>query len=133
MLLLCILLFFLVRDANRREEFRFGREILWGLILMAAPFTVFFFMKDSGFGLMYLLPGLCGFGLVCDALFDLAFCHVTKGAFAQAVVISLLALLFTLASVSVLHDYREASRTASFVTESSADSARCCCLDVFNL
>lgn len=120
--LLSSVLFILVRDNNRRGEFRFTWELLCGLFLAAAPLAAFFVLKSPWFGVRNILPSLCGLGLGLDALFDLVFCRVKKGALIQAAVIGALALLCSVASVSELHDYREIRQADAAVAQSVAEA-----------
>lgn len=120
-ILLCAAFFVLVRDSNRRTEFRFAWEFVCGLILTAAPLAVFLVLESPWFGMRNLVTSLCGLGLVCDALFDLVFCRVKKGAVIQSAVVAALAFLCCVASVSELHDYREIRQADAAAAKSVAE------------
>ena len=121
-ILLCAAFFILVRDGNRRTEFRFTWELVCGMILAAAPLSVFLVLDGPWFGMRKLVTSLSGLGLVCDALFDLVFCWFKKGALIQSVVVAVLAFLCCIASVSELHDYREIRQADAAVAKSVAEA-----------
>lgn len=121
-LLLCACFFLLIRDGGRRWEFSFLSELVWGILLAAAPLAVFFVLESPWLGIRNLLPCLCGLGLVADALFDLLFCRVKKGFVTQGAILAVLALLCCIASVSELKDYKSIYFADIAVAQRAADA-----------
>lgn len=120
-LALCALLFFLSRGV-RRSSVSVVAELVSGLFLAVAPVLVFYILKDAWFGARNVVPSLCGLALIADAVFDLIFGRLKKGATIQAAIVSVLALLCCVASVSELHDYRETYLADSAVTSAASNA-----------
>lgn len=120
-LALCAGLYFLAARV-RRENVKIVPELLAGLFLALAPVLVFYVLKAPWFGFRNTLTSFCGLALVADALFDLLFGRLKKGAVVQAVLVSVLALLCCVASVSELGDYRTTYLADSAIGSAASDA-----------
>jgi len=120
--LLCAALFLLAGKEERKGKPRYTWELLCGLFLMAAPLAIFFLISPW-IGLRNLVPSLCGLALTCDALFDLLFSRVKNKGTAQAVIVTVLALMCSVASVSEIKDYRTTYFADNAVAKSVAETA----------
>lgn len=120
--LLCAALFLLARTDERGEKPRYTWELLCGLFLTAAPLAIFFLISPW-IGLRNLVTSLCGLALICDALFDLLFSRVKSKRLVQAVVVTVLALMCSVASISEIKDYRTTYLADTAVAKSVADTA----------
>ena len=118
---LCYVLFVYLKDTNR-ESIRFFAELIAGLLLVIAPLLLFFILKGPWFGLRNAVLSFCGIALIFDALFDLIFGKLKNGRLSEAIAVSALALLFCIASVSELHDYRETTAADTRIAEAAAEA-----------
>jgi len=105
-LALCYAFFEFAKKA-RRENISFFAELFSGIFLALAPLLLFFVLKTPWFGIRNVAVSFCGLALIADALFDLVFGRLKSGKTAETVIVSVLAFLCCIASISELHDYRE--------------------------
>ena len=87
-----------------------GREVLLALVvgfLMAlAPVTIFFVLDNPWFSLRGTVASFCGLALMADALAGWLLGRLKNGAAVSAGLCGVLSLVFCVAAVSELHDYR---------------------------
>ncbi len=119
--LLSVAFFFSARSLHR-SQIRFWAEFLAGAFLAAAPLLIFFVIKSPWFGARNALTSFCGLALMCDAVFDLIFGRSKGGAAAQAVIAAGMALLFCVAGISELHDYRETTLADTALSNAAAQA-----------
>ena len=107
-LALCGGLLLLVR--RERPDRARGREVLLALVvgfLMAlAPVTIFFVLDNPWFSLRGTVASFCGLALMADALAGWLLGRLKNGAAVSAGLCGVLSLVFCVAAVSELHDYR---------------------------
>ena len=120
-IVLCAALYMYI-NKTKRESIRFFAELGAGLILAIVPLTLFFVLKSPWLGLRNLVVSFCGLALVVDALFDLVFGRVKAGKNAEAGIAAALALLCCVASISELHDYREATEADTTIAKAAAEA-----------
>jgi len=120
-LLLCAALFLLAGTEKREEKPRCAWALLCGLFLTAAPLVIFFLIKPW-IGLRNLVPSLCGLALICDALFALLIGRLKSKGLVQAIAVSVLALIFSIASLSEIKDYRTTYLADTSVARSLAET-----------
>ena len=120
-LILCAGLYAYVSQ-TRRENVRFFAELFSGILLAVAPVLLFFVLKDPWFGLRNALISFCGFALIADALFDLVFGRIEFGQTAETVLVTALALLCCISSISELHDYRQSTIADTKIASAAADA-----------
>ena len=95
-------LFLTVKKAGRFQS-RFFAQLISGIFLAIIPTVIFFIIKTPWFGFRNAVTSYCGIALVIDALFGLIFGRFKKGYVAEAALISVLAVLCCVSSVSELH------------------------------
>ena len=105
-LALCAVLFLLVKSA-KRGNVRFVPELLTGIFLTLAPVLLFFIIKSPWFGARNAVCSFLGLALIADALADLIFGRFRRGAVFESAFVAAMALIFCLAGISEIHDYRE--------------------------
>lgn len=109
-LALCAGLFLLARE-ERTDRSR-GREVLLALIvgfLMAlAPVTIFFVLANPWFSLRGTVASFCGLALMGDTVIGWLLSRLKGRDAIAAGLCGVLALVFCVAAVSELHDYRAA-------------------------
>lgn len=107
-LALCAGLFFLVYwdDAPKRRGGGTALALLTGFLMALAPVTIFFVLGNPWFSLRGTVASFCGAALMADALLGRLLSRLGGRETAAAVLCGVLALVFCVASVSELHDYR---------------------------
>ena len=118
---LCAALYMYIKK-TRRESIRFFAELGSGIFLALVPLALFFVLKAPWFGLRNVAVSFCGLALVADSLFDLIFGRLKSGKNAEAVIVSVLALLCCVASISELHDYRETTIADTTIAKAAAEA-----------
>lgn len=107
-LVLCAGLYLLIRE-ERSDRSR-GREVLTALVvgfLMAlAPVTIFFILANPWFSLRGTVTSFCGLALMGDVLVGLLLRRLKSCAALTGGLCALTALVFCVAAVSEVHDYR---------------------------
>ena len=101
---------FLFYRLARRDDGRCGRKlaaIIVGVLLAVAPLAPFFVAGNVWFSLRGTVCSFCGIALVADAVVAFLVCRTKKPGEMAAVVAVAAALVFCVASISELHDYRE--------------------------
>ena len=128
-LALCVLLFFLVWK-ERRKSLAFGKAalaLLVGLLMTAAPLSIFFVLANPWLSLRGTLPSFCGAALILDTLAGLVLSRLRMGKTIAAALCSVCALVFSIAAVSEIYDYRATTENdalvASAVCEATNDGA----------
>lgn len=108
--LLCVLFFVLACFAQRGSKNGEKRgtvpALLTGLLLAAAPLAPFFFLDNPWFSFRGALPSFAGLALAADVLVLCLFSHCRNRARAGAGIAACMAVVFCVASVSEMHDYR---------------------------
>lgn len=97
---LCGLFGFVFSRQKRREDAGW-MPLLWGAILFLAPLAPFFVLENTWFSLRGTVMSFAGLGLMVDCLLG----KFIRGK-ASAIVAASLALIFCIAGVSELHDYK---------------------------
>ena len=109
-LALCAGLFLLARE-ERFDRSR-GREVLpaliAGFLMSLAPVTIFFVLANPWFSLRGTVASFCGLALMGDAVTGWLLSRLKDGETVAAGLCGALALVFCVAAVSALHDYRAA-------------------------
>ncbi len=109
-LALCAGLFLLARE-ERFDRSR-GREVLpaliAGFLMSLAPVTIFFVLANPWFSLRGTVASFCGLALMGDAVTGWLLSRLKDGETVAAGLCGALALVFCVAAVSELHDYRAA-------------------------
>lgn len=107
-LVLCEVLFLLARR-ERLDRSR-GREdltaLIVGLLMALAPVTIFFVLANPWFSLRGTVASFCGLALMADTLAGLLLRRLKNCADVTAALCGVLALVFCVAAVSEVHDYR---------------------------
>jgi len=114
-------LFLTVKKAGRFQS-RFFAQLISGIFLAIIPTVIFFIIKTPWFGFRNAVTSYCGIALVIDALFGLIFGRFKKGYVAEAALISVLAVLCCVSSVSELHDYRETTAADTKIAVAAAEA-----------
>ncbi len=120
-LALCAALFVCAKK-TRRENISFFAELFVGVFLALVPLLLFFVLKTPWFGIRNVTVSFCGLALVADALFDLIFGRLKSGKIAEAAIVSALALLCCVASISELHDYRDTTIADTRIAKAAAET-----------
>ncbi|MEG0597995.1 MAG: hypothetical protein RR502_08125 [Oscillospiraceae bacterium] len=105
LLLLCTLLFFLARDCHLPQK-RIRIAFLCGFLLFLAPLSLFFILANPWFSLRCTVMSFVGLALMADTLLLLVTRRWRNGHSFIALVSASLALIFCVAGVSELHDYK---------------------------
>ncbi len=106
---LCALLFFAARR-HTASSTRTPTALLVGALMALAPVTLFFILAQPAVALRNTVFSFCGLALMADALFGLV---LRRASFRGAItggVCAALALVFCVAAVSELADYRQTYR-----------------------
>ena len=117
----CAALFFISKNM-KRQNISFFSEFFTGAFLAIIPVIIFFVIKNPWFGLRNAMPSFCGLALMGDALFDLVFGRFKRGYIAEAALVSILALLCCVASVSEIHDYRETTIADTAIASAAVEA-----------
>ena len=108
---LCLAVFLLAR-ADRNEENRgVWGTLIFGFLLALAPVTPFFILDNPWFSLRGTVPSFAGLALMADALVWLVVRRLNSRRTITAVLSCGLALVFCVAAVSEIHDYRLTTRS----------------------
>ena len=83
------------------------KGIITGVLLTAAPLSIFFVISNSWFSLRGTVATYCGIALMADIVFGLLFSRFKSFKTITATVVALGALVCCIASVSEIYDYRE--------------------------
>ena len=126
LLVLCLLLFLLAGQGSGREERPSSplAALVVGFLMALAPVTIFFVLDHPWFSLRGTVPSFCGAALMADTLFSLCLGRVRLLRRLTAGVCAVLALWFSLSSLSELHDYR-----ATWADDTKAMTAICSATD----
>lgn len=103
---LCALLF-VAAKRHTGETTRTPAALIVGFLLALAPITLFFVLAQPAVALRNTVFSFCGFALMADALFGLVFRRATFRGAITGGVCAALALVFCIAAVSELADYRQ--------------------------
>ncbi len=108
---LCLVFAWLVRRLapGAREG---GKKRMWcalvvGVLLAVAPVTPFLIIANPWFSFRGAVASFAGLALIADVLITALFCRFRRGALLQAGLAGAVALVFCVAGVSELHDYRQ--------------------------
>ena len=115
-----IVLAFLFYRLARRDDGRCGRKlanVIVGVLLAVAPLAPFFVAGNVWFSLRGTVCSFCGIALVADAVVAFLVCRTKKPGEMAAVVAVAAVLVFCVASVSELHDYRETTKNDAAFTD----------------
>lgn len=113
-------MFFVVKSV-KRQGFRFWAEFLSGLFLAVTPLALFFILRNPWFGVRNAVASFLGLALMLDALFELVFAMFDKRNIVRAALVSFACLLFCVASISELHDYRTTTLADGQIAQAAAD------------
>ncbi|SHI20908.1 hypothetical protein SAMN02745823_03421 [Sporobacter termitidis DSM 10068] len=83
-----------------------GKGLIAGLLLAAAPLAIFFFISNSWLSLRGTVASYCGIALMADIACRLIFSRLKSAGTAVAGVAAALAVIFSVAAVSEVHDYK---------------------------
>ena len=105
---LCALLWRLGQEGESRGEcFPLWAQLISGLLLAAAPVTLFLILDNPWFSLRGAVTSFPGIALVCDTVFLLLRQRVPKGRTVGAVCTGIAALVLCMAGASEIGDYRQ--------------------------
>ncbi|MEG2526016.1 MAG: hypothetical protein RSA62_02250 [Oscillospiraceae bacterium] len=120
-LILCTA-FLLIARKTKREDMHFLPALLAGAFLTMAPLLLFFVLKDPWFGLRNTVTSFCGIALMLDALLGLITKRLANRTKIEAWIAGVIALLFCIASVSEIHDYRETTLADTAIASAAAQA-----------
>lgn len=123
---LCALLFLAARR-HTTETARTPAALLVGFLMALAPVTLFFILAQPAVALRNTVFSFCGLALMVDSLFGLAFRRASFRGTVAGGVCAALALVFCVAAVSELADYRQTYRndqTAGAAVRAVLDEGR---------
>ncbi len=124
LLALCLLLFLAAkRFSSSGERKQTGGAVLVGFLMALAPVSLFFVLSNPSVALRNTVFSFCGLSLMADAAFGFLLRRLPAEKTVGAVLCAALALLFSIASVSELHDYRE-----TYLADQRAAQAICAAL-----
>lgn len=103
---LCALLFFSAKKYTG-ETTRTPAALIIGFLMALAPITLFFVLAQPAVALRNTVFSFCGLALMADALFGLVFRRASFRETITGGVCATLALVFCVAAVSELADYRQ--------------------------
>lgn len=104
--LTCLMLYFLTKSSRIRVKSP-GKGLFVGLLLFAAPLTIFFVISNSWFSLRGTVTSYCGLAIIIDIAFALLISRKRAQNKITAGVVTLLALAFCISAISEIHDYKE--------------------------
>ncbi len=97
--------------------------LLVGFLMALAPVTIFFVLSNPSIALRNTVFSFCGLSLMADALIRALLRRLPGEKTAQAALCAVLALVFSVASVSEMHDYRD-----TYLADQQAAQAICSAL-----
>lgn len=109
LLALCALLFLAARKYTG-EGTRTPAGLVVGFLFALAPVTIFFILANPAFGLRNTVFSFCGVALMADSLWGLLTRKLSRSGILTGGVCAALALVFCVAAVSELADYRQTYR-----------------------
>ena len=106
LLALCAAFFWLARQGDEPHRAA-SAGLVTGFLMALAPITIFFVLARPALPLRATLFSFCGLALMADSLVGLLLRRSARRGAAVAVLCAAFALIFSVASVSELHDYRQ--------------------------
>ena len=121
---LCVLVFLLAKAEPDSEGGRVLPALVFGFLLALAPVTPFFILDNTWFSLRGTVPSFAGLALMADALVWLLVRRWKGRRMFLSALSCGLALVFCIAAVSEVHDYRLTTRSSEQAAQAVLEGTR---------